>query len=52
MDFQPYKSDETLTIDVTGIVCGTGFVKSAFSLPVLRRLAQTYGVPVSASGSC
>ena len=33
-------------LDVTGIVCGTGFVKSAFSLPLLRRLAQTYGVPV------
>jgi hypothetical protein len=33
-------------IDLTGIVCGTGFVKSAFSLPLLRRLAQTYGVPV------
>ena len=35
-----------LTIDATGIVCGTGFVKSAFALPLLRRLAQTYGVPV------
>ena len=33
-------------VDLTGIVCGTGFVKSAFSLPLLRRLAQTYGVPV------
>lgn len=33
-------------LDLTGIVCGTGFVKSAFSLPLLRRLAQTYGVPV------
>ncbi|MGI8631694.1 MAG: hypothetical protein ACR2NA_04005 [Solirubrobacterales bacterium] len=33
-------------IGVTGIVCGTGFVKSAFSLPLLRRLAQTYDVPV------
>ena len=32
--------------DVTGIVCGTGFVKSALSIPVLRRLAQTYDVPV------
>ena len=31
---------------MTGIVCGTGFVKSALSLPLLRRLAQTYGVPV------
>jgi hypothetical protein len=33
-------------LDVTGIVAGTGFVKSAFTIPVLRRLAQTYGVPV------
>lgn len=37
---------EVTELDVTGIVCGTGFVKSAFSLPLLRRLAQTYGVPV------
>lgn len=33
-------------LDVTGIVCATGFVKSALSLPVLRRLAQTYDVPL------
>jgi hypothetical protein len=33
-------------LDVTGIVCGTGFVKSALSLPLLRRLVQTYDVPV------
>ncbi len=46
VDLQPYQSEETLTMDVTGIVCTTGFVKSAFSLPLLRRLAQTYGVPV------
>lgn len=46
VDFQPYQSDQTLTLDATGIVCSTGFVKSAFSLPLLRRLAQTYGVPV------
>ena len=52
VDLQPYESDETLTIDVTGIVCATGFVKSALSLPLLRRLAQTYGVPVTASASC
>jgi hypothetical protein len=39
--------DELPELDVTGVVCGTGFVKSAFSLPLLRRLAQTYGVPVA-----
>ena len=33
-------------IDVTGIVVGTGFVKSALSLPVIRRLAQDYDVPL------
>jgi hypothetical protein len=33
-------------LEVTGITCGTGFVKSALSLPLLRRLAQTYDVPV------
>ena len=46
VDFQPYKSDEVLTMEATGIVCSTGFIKSAFSIPVLRRLVQTYGVPV------
>jgi len=33
-------------IDVTGIVCGTGFVKSAAAIPVVRRLIQTYNVPL------
>jgi hypothetical protein len=33
-------------LEVTGIVCATGFVKSALSLPLLRRLATTYDVPV------
>ncbi len=46
MDLKPYDQEEILTLDVTGVVCGTGFVKSAFSLPLLRRLAQTYKVPV------
>ncbi len=36
----------TLDLDVTGVTCGTGFVKSALSLPLLRRLAQAYGVPI------
>jgi hypothetical protein len=34
-------------LDVTGIVCGTGFVKSALSFPLFRRLVRTYDVPVS-----
>jgi hypothetical protein len=46
VDLKPYDSNETLTIDVTGIVCGTGFIKSALSIPILRRLVQTYDVPV------
>jgi len=33
-------------LDVAGVVCGTGFVKSHFAVPLLRRLIQTYGVPV------
>jgi hypothetical protein len=32
--------------DIAGIVCGTGFVKSHLAIPVLRRLIQTYGIPV------
>lgn len=34
------------TIDVTGAICATGFVKSALALPVIRRLAETYDVPI------
>jgi len=34
------------TIDVTGAICATGFVKSALALPVVRRLAETYDVPI------
>jgi len=41
-----YDGAEYPDLDVTGVVCGTGFVKSTLSVPVLRRLAQTYGVPV------
>src|SRR5215208_3612492 len=41
-----YDGTDVGDIDVTGIVAGTGFVKSALSLPVFRRLAQTYNVPV------
>jgi hypothetical protein len=33
-------------LDVTGVVAGTGFNKSALTTPVLRRLVDTYGVPV------
>jgi hypothetical protein len=41
-----YDGTDVGDIDVTGIVAGTGFVKSALALPVIRRLAQTYGVPI------
>jgi len=41
-----YDGTDVGEIDVTGIVAGTGFVKSALALPVVRRLAQTYHVPV------
>ena len=33
-------------LHVTGIVCGTGFVKSALALPLVRRLVQAYDVPI------
>ncbi len=33
-------------LDVTGIVSGTGFNKSALTLPLLRRLVEHYGIPV------
>jgi len=35
-------------LDVTGVVCGTGFIKSVLALPVIRRLIDTYGLPVEA----
>src|SRR3954452_7762103 len=41
-----YDGTDAGEIDVTGIPAGTGFVKSALALPVIRRLAQTYGVPI------
>jgi hypothetical protein len=33
-------------LDVTGIICPTGFNKSALTLPLFRRLVEHYGVPV------
>jgi hypothetical protein len=33
-------------LDVTGIVSGTGFVKSVLALPLLRRLVEHYQLPV------
>jgi hypothetical protein len=33
-------------LDVTGIIAGTGFNKSAFTIPLLRRLIEYYQVPV------
>jgi hypothetical protein len=33
-------------LDVTGIVAGTGFNKSALTLPLLRRLVDHYDIPV------
>lgn len=37
----------TYQLETTGITCATGFVKSAFSIPLLRRLVQVYDVPVA-----
>ncbi|MEP6909826.1 MAG: hypothetical protein ABI896_05245 [Actinomycetota bacterium] len=33
-------------LDVTGVVTGTGFNKSALSVPLLRRLIEFYNVPI------
>jgi hypothetical protein len=33
-------------LDVTGVVAGTGFHKSALTVPLLRRLVEHYAVPV------
>jgi len=33
-------------LDVTGIVAGTGFNKSMLTIPLYRRLVDTYGLPV------
>ncbi len=33
-------------LDVTGVICPTGFDKSALTLPLIRRLVEHYGVPV------
>jgi hypothetical protein len=41
-----YDGTDVPEIDATGIVTCTGFVKSAFAIPVVRRLCQTYDVPV------
>lgn len=34
-------------VDVTGIVAGTGFVKAAHAIPLLRRLIEFYDLPVA-----
>jgi hypothetical protein len=34
-------------MDVTGVVAGTGFNKSALSVPLLRRLVEFYDVPLA-----
>lgn len=33
-------------LDVTGVVAGTGFNKSALTLPLIRRLVEYYDIPV------
>ncbi len=37
---------DTGWLDVTGVVAGTGFHKSALTVPLLRRLVEHYRVPV------
>src|SRR5215203_5949966 len=33
-------------LDVTGVVCGTGFEKNVLALPLMRRLIEHYDLPV------
>jgi hypothetical protein len=40
------EGDDPGWIDVTGVVAGTGFVKSVLTIPVLRRIAEFYKLPV------
>lgn len=40
------KGEEIGWLDVTGVVAGTGFNKSALTIPLLRRLIDFYKVPV------
>jgi hypothetical protein len=41
-----YDGSDAGWIDVTGIVSATGFIKSALALPLVRRLAQAYDIPI------
>jgi len=41
------KGEDPGWVDVTGVVAGTGFVKSALALPLLRRLVEFYDIPVA-----
>jgi hypothetical protein len=38
--------DDPGWLDVTGVVCGTGFVRSVLVLPLIRRLVDEYGLRV------
>jgi hypothetical protein len=46
VDLKLHDGNELPDLQLTGITCGTGFVKSSLALPLLRRLVQTYNVPV------
>ncbi|HEX6117197.1 MAG TPA: hypothetical protein VFY99_08855 [Solirubrobacterales bacterium] len=46
LDLKLLGGEEPGELEVTGVTCATGFVKSALSLPLLRRLAQSYDVPI------
>src|SRR4051794_19031183 len=40
------RGEDPGTLDVSGIVAATGFHKSALTVPLFRRLVESYGVPV------
>src|SRR4029077_5201044 len=35
-------------LDVSGVVCATGFQKSSLTIPLVRRMVEQYGIPISA----
>ena len=46
LDLKLLGGEDPGELEVTGVTLATGFVKSALSIPLLRRLAQSYGVPI------
>jgi len=46
LDIKYLNGEQSGPLEATGVTLATGFVKSALALPLLRRLAQHYDVPI------